>query len=246
MRKFLTTVWIWFFGAVSLVLLFIPFFILKIVSWPFDRRGHCNMYYTSLWGILYLKILPIKRVEVIDKHKLKPCMKAVAISNHQSMVDIMVLFDVFPYYVWVSKKENFQAPILGWVMHLNGYIRLDRKNPKTFPKMYKKIAEKLAKNYTIMMFPEGTRSKNNEVGRFKEGAFKAAIDNKASIVPIVLDGTGTAIPKEGIVVNKGDRIIVKVLDEVPYDKFPTYNPAELKEYFRDLIAKELVALRSKN
>lgn len=242
-KKILITTWVWTIMLISLVVFFIFFAILWTVTFPFDRKHFISQKYTQYWGKFYLKLLPIAKVEVIDKHKLKRDKAAIAISNHQSMVDIMVLFEVYAYYIWVSKIENFRVPFLGWLMYMNGYISLKRDDPRTFVKMFERMAKALRNNRTIMMFPEGTRSKNGEIGRFKEGAFKAAIENKVSIIPIVLDGTGSSIPKEGIAVNKSSRIIVKVLDEVPYEQFPSKNPAELKEYFKSIIAKELANLR---
>ena len=93
-----------------------------------------------------------------------------------------------------------------------------------------------------MIFPEGTRSLTTEIGRFKEGAFKAAIDNKVPIIPIVLDGTGRVLPKEGMVIKGKTKITVKVLDEIPYEKFPSYEPHALKEYVKGIIAKELAEI----
>jgi 1-acyl-sn-glycerol-3-phosphate acyltransferase len=245
-KKIITTTWLWTIGVISLIVLFLFFLLLWLVTLPFDRKHFISQKYTHYWGTFYLKILPIAKVEVIDKHKLIRDKAAIAISNHQSMVDIMVLFNAYAYFIWVSKIENFRMPILGWVMYMNGYISLKRDDPKTFIVMFEQITKALKDNRTIMMFPEGTRSITGELGRFKEGAFKAAIENKVSIIPIVLDGTGSSIPKEGISVNKSKRIVVKVLDEVPYEQFPSKNPSELKEYFKSIIANELINLRKHN
>jgi 1-acyl-sn-glycerol-3-phosphate acyltransferase len=243
MKKILVTAWVWTIGVISLMVLFVFFALLWIITFPFDRKHFAAQKYTQYWGIFYLKLLPIAKVEIIGKEKLRRDYAAIAISNHQSLVDILVLFDVYAYYIWVSKIENFRAPFLGWVMYMNGYISLVRDDPKTFIKMFERMSKALKNNRTIMMFPEGTRSKTGDLGRFREGAFKSAIENKVPIIPIVLDGTGSSIPKEGISVNKSNRIVVKVLDEVPYEKFPSTNPAELKEYFKAMIGKELENLR---
>jgi 1-acyl-sn-glycerol-3-phosphate acyltransferase len=90
-----------------------------------------------------------------------------------------------------------------------------------------------------MMFPEGTRSRNLEIGRFKEGAFKAAIDNKVPIIPIMLDGTGEVLAADGQKRKGRLKVTVKVLDEIPYEAFPSTDPSELKEYVKKIIADEL-------
>jgi 1-acyl-sn-glycerol-3-phosphate acyltransferase len=242
-KKLLITSWVWTVGVISLIVLFVIFAIIWTITYPFDRKHFVSQKYTHYWGSFYLKLLPIAKVEVIDRHKLKRDKAAIAISNHQSMVDILILFHLFAYFIWVSKIENFRTPILGWVMYMNGYISLVREDPKTFVKMFEKMSKSLQNKRTIMMFPEGTRSKTGELGRFKEGAFKSAIENQVPIIPIVLDGTGSSIPKEGISVNKSNRIVVKVLDEIPYEQFPSKNPTELKEFFKLIIGKELENFR---
>jgi len=131
-------------------------------------------------------------------------------------------------------------------MTINGYICVNRKDPKTFPKMFAGIAKALKKNKTIMIFPEGTRSLTSGLGRFKDGAFKAAIENKVPIVPIVLDGTGRLLPKDGMKISGKTKIIVKVLDEIPYANFPSNDHQILREYVKDIMAKELVKLRTTN
>lgn len=112
--------------------------------------------------------------------------------------------------------------------------------------MFEGIKDAMKNNKTIMIFPEGTRSKNCELGRFKEGAFKAAIDNKSPILPIVLDGTGRVLPKEGMVIKGKTIITIKVLDLIPYEKFPSYDPSILKEHVKGIIATELENIRNNN
>ena len=105
--------------------------------------------------------------------------------------------------------------------------------------MFENISKALKQGRTVMIFPEGTRSLTGDIGRFKEGAFKAAIENKVPIIPIVVDGTGRAIPKEGMLIKGRTKITVKVLDPIPYEQFPSYDPAVLKEYVKEIIQKEL-------
>lgn len=112
--------------------------------------------------------------------------------------------------------------------------------------MFEGISKALKENKTIMIFPEGTRSLTEELNRFKEGAFKAAIDNKVPIIPIVLDGTGKTVPKEGMTFSGKTKITVKVLDIIPYENFPSYDPAILKDYVRDIIDAELKLLRKRS
>jgi 1-acyl-sn-glycerol-3-phosphate acyltransferase len=211
---------------------------------PFDKHKYFVRKLTQWWGITYVKIYPFWTVEVLGKEKIKKGKPCIVISNHQSLLDIIFLFCVYPYYTWVSKIENFKVPILGWVMTIDKYIRLERNNPKTFPKMYEDISKSLKDNHAIMMFPEGTRSLNLELGKFKDGAFKAAIENKVGIIPIVLDGTGKIVPKGNFEIATKTKVTLKVLDEIPYESFPSYDPPVLREYIKGIMAEELKKIRN--
>ncbi len=242
-KSIFKTIFIWFIIIVSMATFIVVYIVLWLVSLPFDKKKFFIQKITQFWAAFYVWVFPFWTVEIIGKEKLKRNKACIAVSNHQSMGDIIFLFKTYAYFIWVSKIENFRMPVLGWVMTLNNYISLKRDDPKTFPKMFEDISKALKENKTIMIFPEGTRSRNMEVGRFKDGAFKAAIDNKVSIIPIVLDGSGKTVKRDPS--EKGKiKIIIKVLDEIPYNLFPTYNPTELKDYVRNIIIKELETLRA--
>ncbi len=243
LKVFYVTTMVWLVCGLSMITFFVIFFILWILSLPFDRNHYFTQKLTWYWATFYVVVYPFWEIELIDKNKLQKGKPCIAVSNHQSLLDIMILFHLYGYFTWVSKIENFRVPVLGWVMTINRYIRVNRKDPKTFPKMFEGITKSLKKNKTIMIFPEGTRSLTSGLGHFKDGAFKAAIENKVPIIPIVLDGTGQLLPKDGLKISGKTKIIVKVLDEIPYEKFPSYNPQVLREFVKDVIAKELIQLR---
>ncbi|MGC8824429.1 MAG: lysophospholipid acyltransferase family protein [Bacteroidales bacterium] len=228
---------IWGISGITLFLFFIPFAILWIITYPFDPHHFVTRKYTQWWATFYLYLLPNTKVYIENKNKLSKGKACIVISNHQSLIDILVLFHAFAYFIWVSKVENFRVPVLGWVMHMNGYISLKREDPRSFPKMFEDIKKALAKNEPVMIFPEGTRSKSRSMGRFKEGAFKAALDNKVPIQPIVIDGSYIGLKKSKT--DPSATIKVKILNPIPYEQFPSYNPSELKEHFRNLIQNEL-------
>jgi 1-acyl-sn-glycerol-3-phosphate acyltransferase len=99
---------------------------------------------------------------------------------------------------------------------------------------------------SIMIFPEGTRSPDKEIGRFKRGAFLLAIQAGVPILPVLIDGTGKVIPKKGLIFRSGNQIRMKVLDPVPPDSFHTNNPEELAGKLSSLMTSELKKLRAQN
>ena len=243
LKRKLVSLLVWLFFGITMVVFFAFYLTLWILSYPFDRKQYFVQWLTWCWCSVYVKVYPFWKLELINKEKLVRNRACVAVSNHQSLLDIMVLFYLHAYFIWVSKIENFKAPILGQVMRINRYISLVRNEPKTFSKMFTDISKALKSNRTIMIFPEGTRSLTENLGRFKEGAFKAAIDNKVPILPIVINGTGKAIPKNGKTFSGKTKITVKVLDPIPYESFPSYDPAILKEYIKGIIEAELKVIR---
>ena len=95
-----------------------------------------------------------------------------------------------------------------------------------------------------MIFPEGTRSADGEVGFFKQGAFELAMITDKPILPVVIDGTGKILPRHSRIFNPGIPVKVKVLDPVFPGSFGTSDPAELAGEFRKMISGELKKMRS--
>jgi 1-acyl-sn-glycerol-3-phosphate acyltransferase len=125
-------------------------------------------------------------------------------------------------------------------MWLNGYIPLRRGDTKSIAEMMKLSEKALAAGNPVMMFPEGTRSLDGQLRPFKHGAFTLALRQQVPILPIVVEGTGNALPKAGFVLNRGRHpITVRVLPEIPVEQFPEGGAAELAEHLRELFKREL-------
>jgi 1-acyl-sn-glycerol-3-phosphate acyltransferase len=161
------------------------------------------------------------------------------VANHQSLVDILVLFRLFVHFKWVSKVENFRLPFIGWNMTLNRYIELKRGDRASVVRMLRACRETLAQGSSIMMFPEGTRSPDGRLRAFKPGAFELAKDSGQPILPIVVEGTASALPKRGVVLRRRSPIRITVLDELPHASFADTPVEELCSRVRDLIASHL-------
>ena len=160
------------------------------------------------------------------------------------MADIVVLYNLFVPYKWVSKKENFSIPIIGWNMRLNEYLEIQRGQKSSYGKLMEKVRQNLAMGSSVLIFPEGTRYPGGHLGPFKEGAFRMALDNKTDIVPVVLDGTARALPKRGAVLTGFSRIKVKVLPPISYQTFSKMDPRELQIHVWDIMAGTYARLQS--
>ena len=209
----------WTFLVLSSILLFPIAVLLWAVTAPFDRRRVLLHRFTCFWASLYTWLNPAWRVEVHGREKIRRDAAYVIVANHQSLLDILVLFRLFVHFKWVSKIENFRVPCIGWNMSLNRYIKLQRGSRESVARMMQECERTLAEGSSVMIFPEGTRSRDGHLQAFRPGAFTLAQRAQAAILPIVVEGTARALPKRGFVLQGRHAIRVRVLDEIPYAVF---------------------------
>ncbi len=142
------------------------------------------------WARLFLKIPPV-HLEVEGIERIDPSRRYVIASNHLSQFDIPLLFSVLPLHGrFLSKKEIFRIPLVGQAMRTIGIIEIDRASG-TSSRQAINAGVKVAaeRGYSLIVFPEGTRSKDGHLLAFKKGAFRIAIDTGLPLVPIVIEGT---------------------------------------------------------
>lgn len=224
----------WCFLATTSLLCFPVAVLIWLVTAPIDRRGAVLHRFTCFWASLYTWFNPVWDVHVTGREKIQGGETYVLVSNHLSLLDILVIFRLFRHFKWVSKIENFRVPVIGWNMYLNGYIPLRRGDRKSIQDMLSRCNETLDSGNSIMMFPEGTRSDDGALRPFKPGAFELALDNGVGIVPIVIRGTADALPKAGFVLRGRYPISIEVLDPLPYASFATLSVDELTRHVHAL------------
>ncbi len=229
----------WSFLVTSSLLAFPVAVLVWALTVAFDRRLRWLHLFTSFWASLYTWLNPVWPVSVEGREKIRRGVTYVMVANHQSLLDILILFRLFTHFKWVSKIENFRVPFIGWNMALNGYIKLVRGNRESVIAMLEECERTLAEGNSVMMFPEGTRSPDGRLRAFKAGAFDLAKRARTPILPIVLDGSARALPKRGFVLRGYHPIRVRVLDEIPAERFADTDVDQLTEDVHDLIAAEL-------
>ena len=209
------------------------------VTVPFDPKLRLLHQFTCFWASLYTWFNPAWPVRVEGRERIQPGETYVMVANHQSLLDILVLFRLFSHFKWVSKIENFRLPLIGWNMTLNRYVKLRRGDRASVIQMIEHCTRILAEGNSIMMFPEGTRSMDGRMRAFKPGAFELALKCERPLLPIVLNGTSDALPKRGIVLQGRHHITVRVLEPIPVADFAHLSADELTERVRNQIAAEL-------
>lgn len=228
----------WGFLFTSSALLFPVALLVWAVTRPFDPRTRALHLFTCFWASLYTWLNPWWPVSVAGRERLPdgPC---VLVANHLSLLDILVLFRLFTPFTWVSKAENFQVPFIGWNMRLNRYIALKRGDRASVLRMLAQCEAALRDGTPVMMFPEGTRSQDGLLRPFKPGAFELALRTGVPVVPIVVRGTGDALPKRGFVLRGRHEISLTVLDPLAPRSGETAE--ELSDRVRSLFVEHVPA-----
>lgn len=229
----------WGFLVASSALLFPVALALWALTAPFDRRLRAQHLFTCFWASLYSWLNPLWRVRVEGREHIRPGQTYVMVANHQSFLDILVLFRLFRHFKWVSKAEMFRIPAIGWNMALNRYVKLRRGSPESIARMMDACAHHLADGSSLMIFPEGTRSEDGQLKPFKHGAFTLAQRAQVPLLPIVVEGTAPALPKHGFVLRGRHAIRIRVLPEIPVEHVMATPIDELIGETRAIFAREL-------
>ncbi len=236
---------VWLTGICFVAVTFPINLIVWLLASPFDRNRlviHRFLMYESFFLSF---LVPIWKFHIEGREKALRGVTYVIISNHQSLLDILMMNCLRYRYKWISKIENFKVPVIGWYLKMADYITVDRGNEESKEEMLGKSYYCLRNNISIMIFPEGTRSLNNEIGFFKRGAFQLALNAKVPLLPVLIDGTGGILPKHGFIFRSGHQIRIRVLDPVYPADFMTDDPDQLAIHFSTLMSSGLKELRAK-
>lgn len=227
----------WLFLALTFPVFFAVALVIFALTAPFDRRRVAVHLFSCFWASCYVWLCPLWRVRISGRERLPWRGAAVIVANHASLLDILVLYGLFRPFKWVSKAELFRVPILGWNMRINDYVPLRRGERESVIQMMAHCRRHLAAGSPLLIFPEGTRSKDGSLQPFKEGAFRLAAEAGCPVIPVAMRGTGEALPKHGVVLRNRMRARVEVLPALDPASFE--GPQALRDAARAAIAAAL-------
>jgi len=239
----LKSIVVWLTGIAFLIIFFPVTFLIWLIVLPFDRNRTVVHWVLIYQAVVISYLIPIWKIKVEGRKMAVPGTTYVIISNHQSILDILLINCLRYRFKWISKIENNKVPVLGWYLKMADYITVDRGDKESKEKMLEESYMCLKKGISIMIFPEGTRSADREVAFFKRGAFQLAISAGVPILPVLMDGTGGVLPKHGIIFGGFHKITIRVLDPVLPETFRTNNPDELAMRFQLMMTEALSNLR---
>ena len=212
--------------------------IFTILCFPW-KNGKAPRTVQVLWSrsVLWFLLVPIR---VIGRENVNPKQSYVFVSNHQSFLDAFAVYGWLPNnFKWLMKKELRKVPFVGTACKVAGHIFVDRSNPRAALKSMELIKAELVDGISTVIFPEGTRTKTGEIGRFKQGAFKIAMDLNLPVVPITLKGFYEAMPADQSYVNPKRITEIRIGEPIDLSQFADIN--EAMTYVREKVEEGLKA-----
>lgn len=219
------------FGAILIGL--IGLILLKLIPGNLSRRKYIYHFILSKFSGSMIYIMTNVKKKVINSYKEDFSKPAVIIANHSSFLDILLLVMLHPKLILLTNKWVWNSPVFGLAIRLAEYYPVIEGADNTVPQLSKKVAE----GYSIVVFPEGTRSVTGKIGRFHKGAFFLAEHLKLDILPIVIHGANYTMTKNHFYLKNGS-LTLNFLPRIKADDTSfgvTYQERTklVAKYFRD-------------
>ena len=194
----------WLIPAISIYTAILGF--VSLASMLVDRRGHVAHRCARAWSRLILATTGV-RVRVRGRELVEPGRSYVFVSNHQSIYDFPILITSIPFELRILAKASLRAfPVLGWHLRYTGHLLIDRE--RAGRATLRKVAGLMHCGHSLIVFPEGTRSADGQVLRFKRGLFLLAIEAGLPVVPVAVTGSRHVMPKGRLMTCPGDVEVV--------------------------------------
>jgi 1-acyl-sn-glycerol-3-phosphate acyltransferase len=208
----------------------------SLVSTLFDRTGDSGHRCARAWAWLILKTTGV-RVRISGLEHLDPSRSYVLAANHQSIYDIPIVFASLPVQLRIVAKDSLgRIPFLGWHLQRTGHLLVDRKNPGAG--ILKRMAQLVGGARSLIVFPEGTRSVDGRVGRFKGGTFLLAIDADLPVLPITIARSRFVMQKGRLMVCPAE-VALTVHAPLPTSGVTRDQARQFAEQVREIVTRGL-------
>lgn len=218
--------------------------ILVVVLRPFDPARRCIHELSRVLTRIFFA-WPKWRKIVRGTEKIDRKQAYVITINHTSMVDIPLGYLIPLNFRWVSKREVFRIPFFGQMLTLHGDICIDRSSSGAMSKVIEDGKKWIGRGASVAIFPEGTRSKDGEIHRFKSGAFTLAKEAGVPILPAVMHGSDTLFAN-GWRLPWRHTFRLEVLDPIPAEVVAATELRELSDMVREKMVEAKEMLKNMN
>jgi 1-acyl-sn-glycerol-3-phosphate acyltransferase len=238
--KIVLSILIWVAGFIITASAFISSLVIKIMPFPIPNREKLVHAQCFWWSDALVALNPFWKLKVEGLENIDPSKTYVIVANHQSLADIIIIYQTHMYFKWVAKKELLKVPFIGGLLWVNDHLLVSREEHGSIKQVYRKAAERLRSGVSMLFFPEGTRSDTDDMGEFKNGAFKLAIKEGKPVLPVYIGGTREAIPKGGFIFSTRVSGRLAVLPPIDVSDLKTADFGKL----RDLVRERLESVAS--
>ncbi len=228
-------------SVLVIVLGFPVLVLLVLVTLPFDETRRVPGLFLRRLGSTPTYVFPFWHVRIEGE---QPAAGAyVCTSNHQSFLDIFAMSRQRREMKWIAKEEIFKLPFFGLYFRLSGDIPVNRGDRESGGAAIEKARWYLDRGMPVMIFPEGTRSRDGKLGAFKPGAFRLAIEAQVPILPVAVTGSADGMPK-GSPWIRPTLVLVRVLEPIETKGMTGSDVVRLMATTRDRIAAAEAELRA--
>lgn len=239
----LLSIWWWLTFALGLIIWLPMVAIVRVVTAPFDTGRYWAGYLFRKLPVVHQHLNPLWTFRVSGTIPDDPRRPYIVVANHESFVDILLISHLPFEMKWLSKVEMFKIPVVGWLMALADDVRLTRGEISSATDAMNQCKDRLAKKVSVLIFAEGTRSTSGELGKFKNGAFRLAIETGCPILPVAVSGCHTALrPKDWRLGYSTAE--VRVLAPIEVEGLTSKDVYMLRDQTRSAIAAEIDVLRA--
>lgn len=206
-----------------------------LVGGLLDRSGRWPHGIVRFWSRLLLRTCGVRIV--IHGNENVPTGPAVFAANHGSALDIPILFGYLPVeFRIIHKRSLYWMPLVGWHLYLGGHIGLDRRQPFRAKRGLAAAAARIRGGTSVVVFPEGTRSRDAGVGTFKRGSFLLAVTAGVPVVPVSLVGVKRVVPR-GVLTLRAGTIQVRIHPPVTTVGRAPGEAEKMAEEVRDVVVR---------
>ena len=237
------SIWSWLVLGVVIIVWTPMVAVVRLVTMPFDRGAYAAGYLFRKLTVVHQRLTPLWQFRTSGDLPDDMRRPYVVVSNHESFVDILLISHLPTEMKWMSKIEILRIPLVGWMMRLVRDIPLTRGDSTSAAAALDASRDRLDSNVSVMIFPEGTRSKTGELREFKSGAFRLAIEAQVPILPLAVYGTRDALRKHDWRLGYAEAE-VRVLDPVSTEGLTLDDMPALRDRVRDVIVAARDDLRA--
>lgn len=234
-KCYLISLYVWSALFLSTIPYFPVTFTLYLLSPFIDPKKKILRKVGVSWLRLARWIHPLWQIKHSGFENIEKGKRYIIVSNHQSYGDIIVLSYLPVDFKFVTKQELFYFPSFGWQVYFIGHIGVKRGDKESVIKFMEKAKNSLRQGISLMMFPEGTRTKTGEVQNFKDGAFRLAIETSTPILPVTISGSFNALPRGTIIIRNRTYVRVHVDKPISVEGLRMEDLERLKNETRNVI-----------